>query len=262
MTFRTGYEDVPPSQFVDPDGSAKGAVVEVMQEAAQRQGIHLVWIHSDTGSERSLSSGETELWPIFSDLPWRRSRFFVSRPYSFVRYWLVVDQNSLLTNAGQMKGHTVAVKYPPSMMEAAAKWFFPKARVQRQPADAEIFHAICSGEADAALVAERVEQRIGAVQTDPCAGRSFRYLPLPDGYGNAGVGAARGNSDAIRAANALREEISEMARDGTMASIYFRWYHESNNDALTIDLTEEAKQRDMWRTIGIGGLFPILAMIH
>jgi CheY-like chemotaxis protein len=186
----------------------------------------------------------------------------VSRPYSFVRYWLVVDQNSLLTNAGQMKGHTVAVKYPPSMMEAAAKWFFPKARVQRQPADAEIFHAICSGEADAALVAERVEQRIGAVQTDPCAGRSFRYLPLPDGYGNAGVGAARGNSDAIRAANALREEISEMARDGTMASIYFRWYHESNNDALTIDLTEEAKQRDMWRTIGIGGLFLILAMIH
>jgi hypothetical protein len=47
-----------------------------------------------------------------------------------------------------------------------------------------------------------------------------------------------------------------------MASIYFRWYHESNNDALTIDLTEEAKQRDMWRTIGIGGLFLILAMIH
>jgi signal transduction histidine kinase/CheY-like chemotaxis protein len=233
-----------------------------MEEAARRQGIHLKWIHSDAGSERSLSEGESELWPIFSDLPWRRSRFSVSRPYSFVRYWLVVDQNSLLTNARQLKGRAVAVRYPPGMMEAAARWFFPEARVQRQPADAEIFHSICSGEADAALVAERVEQRIRAVQTGPCAGRSFRYLPVPDGYGNAGVGAPRGNSDAIRAANALREEISEMARDGALASIYFRWYHESNNDALTIDLTEEVKQRDMWRTIGIGGLFLILAMIH
>jgi signal transduction histidine kinase/CheY-like chemotaxis protein len=261
-TFRTGYEDVPPSQFLGSDGCAKGAVVDLMEEAARRRGIHLAWTHSHAGSERSLSTGETELWPIFSDLPWRRSRYFVSRPYSLVRYWLVVDQNSLLTNTSQMKGHTVAVKYPPSMMEAAAKWFLPEARVQRQPADAEIFHAICSGAADAALVAERVEQRIGAVQTDPCAGRSFRYLPIPEGYGNAGVGAARGNPDAIRAANALREEISEMARDGAMASIYFRWYHESNNDALTIDLTQEAKQRDMWRTIGIGGLFLILAMIH
>lgn len=135
-----------------------------------------------------------------------------------------------------MAGRTLVVKYPPGMMEAAARWFFPKARVQRQPDDADIFHAICSGQADGALVAARVEQRIGEVQTGPCLGRSFRYVPIPDGYGNAGVGATRGNSRAIRAANPLRDEISQMAQDGTLASIYFRWYHESNNDSLTIGL--------------------------
>jgi signal transduction histidine kinase/CheY-like chemotaxis protein len=260
-TFRTGYEEVPPSQFIGPDGAAKGAVIDVMQEAARRRGIHLVWVHSDAGSERSLSAGETELWPIFSDLPWRRSHYFVSRPYTFVRYWLVVDQSNPLTSVSQMKGRVLAAKYPPGMMEAAARWLLPEARVLRKAEDAGIFHAICSGEADGALVAERVEQRIGEVQTGPCAGRSFRYLPVPDGYGNAGVGAARGNSDAIRAANALREEISAMAHDGAMASIYFRWYHETNNDTLTIDLSEEAKQRDRLRTTGVAALFLILAVI-
>ncbi len=60
-TFRTGYEDVPPSQFVGPDGSAKGAVVDVMEEPARRQRIHLTWIHSAAGSERSLGEGESEL---------------------------------------------------------------------------------------------------------------------------------------------------------------------------------------------------------
>jgi signal transduction histidine kinase/CheY-like chemotaxis protein len=261
-TFRVGYEDVPPSEFAGPDGTAKGAVIEVMQEAARRRGIHLVWVLSSIGSERSLSAGETELWAIFSDLPWRRSRFFVSRPYALVRYWLVVDQGSLLTSASQMKGRTVAVKYPPGMMEAAARWFFPESRVQRQAEDSGIFRAICAGEVDAGLVAARVEQRVEDIETGPCAGRSFRYLPIPDGYGNAGVGAARGNFDAIRAANALRKEISEMARDGTMAGIYFRWYHEANNDTLTLDLTEEAKQRDVLRTIGVAMLFLILAAIY
>jgi len=156
-TFLTGYEDVPPSEFRGPDGSAKGAVIDVMQEAARRRGIRLEWVHSDIGSEQSLATGQTELWPIFSDLPWRRSHFFVSRPYALVRYWLVVDQDSPLTSASQMTGDVVAVKYPPGMMETAARWFFPKARVQRQLEDAGIFHAICSGEADGGLVAERVE---------------------------------------------------------------------------------------------------------
>jgi signal transduction histidine kinase/CheY-like chemotaxis protein len=261
-TFRAGYEDVPPSEFVDQDGSARGAVIDVMQEAARRRGIHLVWVHSNVGSEKSLSTGETELWPIFSDLPWRRSRFFVSRPYALVRYWLVVDQTGPLTSASQVKGSAVAVKYPPGMMETAARWFFPEARIERQLEDAGIFHAICSGDANAGLVAERVEQPIGEVRTGPCAGRSFRYLPIPDGYGNAGVATVRGNSDAIWAARGLREEISQMARDGTMAGVYLRWYRQTNNDALTIDLTEEAKQRDMLLSIAVGALVLILGVIY
>jgi len=260
-SFRIGYEDVPPSEFAGSDGCAKGAVVDVMQEAARRRGIHLVWVHSSIGSEQSLSMGETELWAIFSDLPWRRSRFFLSRPYALVRYWLVVDQDSLIASADQMKLHTVAVKYPPGMMEAAARWFFPESRIQRHPDDPGIFRAICSGEADGGLVAARVEQRIGDTETGPCAGRPLHYLPIPEEYGNAGVGAARGNSDAIRAANALRDEISEMARDGAMAGIYFRWYHESNNDTQTIDLMEEEKQRDVLRNIGVAALFLIVAVI-
>ncbi len=262
QVFRAGYEEVPPSEFIGADGSARGAVIEVMQEAARRRGVRIEWVHSSIGSERSLSTGETELWPIFSDLPWRRPLFFVSRPYSFVRFWLIVDQSSPLTSASQMKGRAIVVKYPPSMMEAAARWFFPGARVQRQSDDAGIFHAICSGEADGALVAERVEQRIGEVRTGSCAGRSFRYLPIADGYGNAGVGVARGNFRAIRAAKALREEISEMARDGILAGIYFRWYRESNNDTLTIDLTEDARRRDIVRSIAIGVMILILGVIY
>jgi signal transduction histidine kinase/DNA-binding response OmpR family regulator len=258
-TFRIGYEESRPTQYIAADGGPAGAVIDIVREAARRRGIRLSWVHSYQGAERSLGAGETDLWPIFSDLPWRTA-FFVSRPYAYVRYWLVVDQNSPLTNASQMKGRTAAVKYP-GMMEQAAGWFLPGAKLQREPETAEIFHAICSGEADGGLVAERVEQRIEEVRTGSCAGRSFRYLPIPNGYGNAGVATMRGNSAAIRAAQALREEISEMARDGTMTGIYFRRFHQSNNDALTIGLIDEAKQRSMLLSIAVGALFLILGVI-
>ena len=260
-SFRIGYEESMPTQYVLPDGGPAGAAIDILREAARRRGIKLIWFHSYVGAERSLSSRETDLWPIFSDIPARRQRFFVSRPYAFVRYWMVVDQQSRLTSTSQMKGRSIAYRYP-GMMETVARWFWPEAKLVREPETTDIFHAICSGEADGGVVAERVEQRIEEDQTGPCAGRSFRYLPIPDGYGNAGVGTARGNSDAIWAAKALREEISNMALDGTIAGIYFRWYHQSNNDALTIDLTEEAKQRDVLLSVAVGALFLILGLVY
>jgi signal transduction histidine kinase/DNA-binding response OmpR family regulator len=53
-----------------------------------------------------------------------------------------------------------------------------------------------------------------------------------------------------------------MASDGTMATVYLRWYHQTNNDALTIDLGEEAKQRNMLLTVVLGALFLILGVIY
>ena len=52
-----------------------------------------------------------------------------------------------------------------------------------------------------------------------------------------------------------------MASDGTMTGVYLRWYRQTNNDALTIDLMEEAKQRNML-TVVIGALFLILGVIN
>jgi signal transduction histidine kinase/CheY-like chemotaxis protein len=260
-TFRMGYEESPPTQVIGADGLPYGAVIDIVREAARRRGIHLVWFHSFKGAEGSLGSGETDLWPIFGALPWRASRFFVSRPYALVRYWLVVDRDSPLTSATQMKGRSVAVRYP-GQQEPTVQWFLPEAKVNRQTMVQGIFPAICSGEADAGLVAERSEYRVPEGQTGPCTGRFFRYLPLPNVTANAGVGATLANPDAKWAAIALREEISNMARDGTLAGLYFRWNHQSNNDALTIDLTEEAKQRNVLLTVALGALFLILGVIY
>lgn len=259
-TFRIGYEESPPTQFVAADGSPSGAPIDIVREAARRRGIKLIWIHSLKGAEVSLAEGEVDLWPVFSDLPWRASRYFVSRPYAYVRYWLVVPQNSPLTSANQMNGKTLAARASGTQPDLM-RWYLPEARIFPVTAAVGVFPAVCTGEADAGVVAERAEYRIPAEQKGPCSGKSFRYLPLPNVNGNAGVATLRGNPDATWAAKALREEISDMARDGTMAGTYFSWFRQSNNEALMIDLVEEAKQRSMMLSGALGALFLILGVV-
>jgi signal transduction histidine kinase/CheY-like chemotaxis protein len=256
-----GYEDSRPIQFVLPDGSVEGANIEVVREAARRRGINLTWVFSPTGAERALTAGTVDLWPIFSVWPWRTSRFFVTRPYGYVLYWLVVDQNSSLTSIGQMDNHTVAIKSW-GTDESAARLFLPRSPMRKYPGMDETFQAVCSGKTDAGLIPERLEYRIPENQTGPCAGKRMRYIPVPTPYGNAGVASRIGDREARWAAAAIREEISAMARDGAMTGIYSRWFHKSNNDTRVLDLLNEARQRNLMLTVAIGALFLILGVIY
>jgi signal transduction histidine kinase/CheY-like chemotaxis protein len=260
-SFRIGYEDSPPVQSVMANGLPSGVSIDIVREAARRRGIQLIWVRSYVGAEKSLRAKEVDLWPVFSEWPWRTSQYFVSRPYAYVRYWLVVNQNSSLTSASQMKGRTLAIRSG-STDEAASRLFFPEAPVRPQSDMAGSFRAVCSGEADAGLMPERLEHHLPDVQTGPCAGHSFRYLPVPTDYGNAGIGAALNNSAAKAAAKQLRAEISEMARDGALAGIYFRWFHQSNHDALFIDMAEAQRQRGILLSAAVGALFLILGLIY
>jgi signal transduction histidine kinase/CheY-like chemotaxis protein len=260
-SFRIGYEESPPVQYVTPEGLPSGASIDVVKEAARRRGIQLVWVRSYLGAEKSLSANEVDLWPVFSEWPWRKSHYFVSRPYAFVRYWLVVDQNGTLTSASQMKGRTLAIRSH-STDEGAARLFFPQTSVHLQSDMDGTFGALCSGEVDAGLMPERMEHNSPDIQTGPCAGRTFRYLPVPTDFGNAGIGAALNNSAAKAAARELRMEISEMARDGALAGIYFHWFHQSNHDTLFIDMAEAQRQRGILLSAAVAALFLILGLTY
>src|SRR5580658_5727176 len=69
--FRIGYQDLPPHEVVTPAG-ASGPAVEVVAEAARRRGIRLQWVLTPEGPEKSLQSGDLDLWPMVGDLPERR----------------------------------------------------------------------------------------------------------------------------------------------------------------------------------------------
>jgi ABC-type amino acid transport substrate-binding protein len=243
-TFRIGYENSPPDQLEMPDGSAGGPAIEIIKEAARRRGMRIEWVREHRGPEEALTSGAVDLWPMFSDLPGRRSRFFISRPWCSRRFWIVVRQDSSISSLDQLNGRTIAVRNV-GTEDAIARMYQPGVKVARESSFTDIFRAVCTGEADAGLVWERLGRSTLVDMPTQCAGQTFRYVSPPSAYLYAGLGAAIGNEPARQAASAIRAEISKLAAEGTVAEIYFKWVRQSTNDTLVIDLLDDAKTRSI-----------------
>jgi signal transduction histidine kinase/CheY-like chemotaxis protein len=121
--------------------------------------------------------------------------------------------------------------------------------VVRRDSAAETTAAICDGTADGALISERGGRSVMVELPPACKGIEFRYIGMGNVLVHFGIGASLRNPKAKWAAEALRDELSNLSRDGTISSAYFAWVKQSIDDTRTIDLIEESSRRSVLLTI-------------
>jgi signal transduction histidine kinase/CheY-like chemotaxis protein len=259
-TFRIGYEESPPDQMIMPDGSAGGPAVEIVGKAARRNGIRLQWVYCPEGPEAALLSGKVDLWTVFTDLPDRRSRFFISRPWSLRRFWVAVDQKSPLVQPDQLRGRLIAVRYP-GTSERVAQQHLPQSKLLRTTGFAGIFQTICDGSADGGLVWQSQSRSFSIEMPPACQGHSFRYLALNQGFLYSGVAALLANEDGRRAAMAIREEISRLASEGLAPGAYFAWMNQATSDTLMMDLVYAMQRTNVLLRIAFAALIAVTAVV-
>src|SRR5579864_2304410 len=78
--LRIGFEQNPPVQ-IRTDSGFSGLAVETVDEAAKRAGVRLQWVETGTSSDEAFQKGMVDLWPLMADLPDRRKRLHMSRPW-------------------------------------------------------------------------------------------------------------------------------------------------------------------------------------
>jgi signal transduction histidine kinase/CheY-like chemotaxis protein len=244
-TFRIGFQNSPPDQILGSHGEATGSAVEVLREAALRTGIKLEWVYTPEGPEPALQSGKVDLWPLFGDLPGRKDRFYLSKPWCLRRFWLLTPSSSGLKRFEDAAGKTVAVLYP-GTQEPVARLFLPHVHTLRRNSAAEVVDTVCQRVAVAGVVWARVEL------PPSCQNTEMRYLNRPDAVVYSGIGATLLRPDAARAARTIREGISGLFLDGTLSGIYFAASGQSTNDTTIIDLLAEDRQRWVLATVGFG----------
>jgi len=256
-TLVIGYKHNPPYQVRPavraPAGPVTGLAAETVSEAAHRAGLALEWKEIPAGPDEALTVGSADLWPLVTDLPERRGKFYISAPWLQSQHVLVLREGRPLPGPefAEPVGITAVTSHVRQLGE-----MFPQARPVLYVGSRDALRHLCASD----VVGVFLETRLAlAVLHDPpseCASVKLQAHLLPDNH-RLGVGST---FEASGAADHIRREISNMAADGTLAVLLARHSLLGLNDTrATYDLLE-AQERNRNLLWVIGGLVGALAL--
>jgi len=262
--FRIGYFQSGMEHFRGPDGQPHGVVVDILNEAARRCGMTLQWVYSPDGTDAAVEAGRVDLWPNVGDILERRGHIYISQGWNMVRYELLSRRDKPVVWTPALKGVTIA-RGTVNIEIWFSRRLFPQARFldpppgsQRNSESPELFAAVCSGRADAAIVAGYLPPQYRPAE---CAGLPLRIAELPDSMVMFGVGASYRRPWAIPAADALRRQVGAMAGDGTLNSLAYQWGFRSLTEINTVFYmvdAQTASRRLAYATVVAGVAFGLL----
>jgi signal transduction histidine kinase len=221
-TLRIGMQESPPWYFFRPDKVIDGPVYEIVQEAARRRKLDIVWVSDAVGPDHALGNGLADLWPLMGRLPHRLDKYNVSESWLDLSYVLcspiVCGSHDSREAAPQSIAHR-GTEVTRSVLDRK----FPAVRQIVVSSHIEALTAVCSGRAGAALITESA-QPAGLLNVPPPCRESnvcLRISPLATiGFG---VGSRPGSREARAASILLRAEIDRMIDDGTLSGILLKW---------------------------------------
>jgi signal transduction histidine kinase/DNA-binding response OmpR family regulator len=202
-----------------------------MQSAAEHAGIHLEWVFSPKGPEESLRSGRVDLWPLMADLAERHKLLYITQPWARLTYAIVFPAGSSMPTAQQLSGKTLALMANISSDQRTAQRFYPGSRALSTASPREIVDAVCRGSADAGMISVNA-----IVDTPPveCTQRPLQIRPLDGATYWFGLGAAKNDRAAQAAADRMRNTIGDLAENGRLVEIDFRWRSRLASEATTV----------------------------
>lgn len=260
---RIGFNYGPPHVAPGPDGSAEGLAVDIFDEAARRRNIHLQWVRCEGRgrAEDLMEKRFVDLWPLMSATTARLARFHITKPWMDISYCLVSKKEKPFTQPAQLVGRRVAFNGFPSATRLSAQ-HLPGAHMVSIKVRSEVLAAVCRGEVDAAFE-EAPFVALHVLDRHPdCAGTAFKVVLLKEITTHASIGA---NREAGPLADALRDEISAMAREGLMQKSLDRWSSFSADETRSILGMEAVETRNRfmaysyWALVGVAVVLWIMA---
>ena len=253
-----GFQHAPPAQYADAEGRPRGPVIEAIEDAARIAGIRLQWVQVQEGPDAAFRDRKVDLWPLIGKSPERERRIHISDPYIRLTLWLVTREGA------PVPGRWTGLRVGRAAGAVPAKWserLAPGAQFVYFPSQRDAMEAACRGEVAAAVVAEGMGDAVLMTKPPACAGQR---LALQSGPGNVtwfGVGADPADRGAIQAADALRDEIGVMTRDGRFASLALNWGLVTSGQASTVyEYIESVRKQSQLRLALWLGLAALLAL--
>jgi signal transduction histidine kinase/CheY-like chemotaxis protein len=240
--WRLGFMNAPPHYVLRADGSAAGFIVEAVELAMRRRGLRHEWKLVSESPEQAFRDGTIDIFPDLTDLPSRRKQnIHFTAPWIQNDYSLLSLKSSGILNAADTAGRLVVFKGS-VILDSVAERYLPGIRPVRKMQSVEALRALCSGQAEAALVEYRTMKSMLLERPAGCEQAAFNFVPLTTRV-NVSVGSTPA---AAIAAEALREELGRIAREDKLSPIIARWSFGTDSETRALFAIIDSQTRS-WR---------------
>jgi signal transduction histidine kinase/ActR/RegA family two-component response regulator len=252
-TYRIGYGEDRPYHFTGNDGQPTGLAVDIVQEAARRRGIHLDWMKAPGAQGMAaLQGGEADLWVLLTIRPERLHQVYFSEPYLIADTCFLVPQNSPIKSVEDLKRARISLLDFDVHQRNVAD-ILPDARQVPVESVMDVLAAVNDGRADAAYL----DRYTGTAALLSGSGRQpLRLLVSTVPRAFLAVGATFASAGI---ADEIRDEMKDMARDGTLARVIQRWEFFTFTDAVTYQASRERLNQVMM--VALAGLVALVVLI-
>jgi ABC-type amino acid transport substrate-binding protein len=223
--------------------------IELVREAARRQGIKLEWVRLQGGADAALRDQKVDLWPLLTVIPERKSQVHITEPYLETEHCFLVRTDSGITHIRDLARALISY-HDLRINRRNVSLALPGARLLATPGTGAAIESVCRHSADGAFVDEytAVSAILGGLS---CSNQELILIPIPDIQSRMGVGSTFAAS---AAAEAIREEIGKMATEGKLPDALLQWSYFSRHHMASIQALHEAKR---WQQL-LTGLVSIL----
>ncbi len=212
-TLRVPLGNAPPTEFRGPNGEAKGFAVAVLEEAARREHLRILWQpNTEVSNDDALRAGKLDLVVRGYSTPERLRDFYVSEP------WWWSDLLGVAPVGSKVEQESDIPRSRLSMSVAVAHQIlgqYPTVTYRSPSSTKEMVELACDGSTDAAIVETIFLRELLLSASPKCRDVNLRTFDIGADRQYRLV-ARRG---VTATAQALRARIDDMALDGTLAKL-------------------------------------------
>ncbi len=257
-TYRVGADNAPPYTVLAANGEVRGLAVEIIGEAARRRGISIEWVWiSGVLADAALAGRVVDIWPVLGVTREREARLHLSKPWLQSNFCLISRRDRGVTSPEATARRTVSYRNLPTAARMARQ-FLPSASLVGKGNNELVVKAVCSGEVDAGFVESRNLDVMLLERPRGCETAALQIRFVPGAYSEAGIGALKEHG---RVADALRDEISTLAMDGTLLASVDHWSSYSSGDTRSFFALQGAAERNRRFSYGLGGVVGVALLL-
>jgi signal transduction histidine kinase/CheY-like chemotaxis protein len=256
-SIRVGVDEAAPYQRWDPIHGAIGFSVDVLNEAASRRGLHLVWINCPEGPLKALGSGRVDLWPLLSVNGAKGLDVYYAEPWLQNQFAVVWRKAGLFNSLPSWQGKMVSVVHLPTST-LLAKRTFPQSTLDLTPNRTVALQHLCAGGTDGAFMELRLIEPMLLMRPNGCEEAKLGVRVI------AGLDQPMTTVATVpfrKSAEALRAEINVMFLDGRFGRLLDDWFVFSNVEAHSMVELSHQREKTLYGFIALAVMTLVSVLI-